>query len=94
MANTNSWLKSIGVKAIKIRVSNDDDLVGPVGLKLEVRDKSKEGASSSGTKIKLKVSHAMEKPSEKTTLKGKEIRETQIQIIELHGWEVSAPHTT
>lgn len=81
MENTNSWLKSIGVKTIKIKVNDDDDLAEPVGLKSEVRDKSKEGASSSRTKIKLKIIRVVEKRLEKTTLKGKDVKETHIQII-------------
>lgn len=56
LANTNALLKSNNVKTIKINVGAEDDSMGPVECKSEVRVKSKEGASSSDTRIKLRVS--------------------------------------
>lgn len=76
------------MKTIKIRIGTDDDPAGPKGLKLEVRDKSKEGASSSGTRIKLRVSRAMEVSFNKETPKGKEVKETQIEVLDQQEEEV------
>ena len=57
-------------------------------LTKEIRDKSKEGASSSGTRIKLRVSRAVEVPLNKETPKGKEVKETRIQVLDQQEEEV------
>lgn len=55
MANTHAWLKRHGIKMKRFKSGSDDDTIGLVGQKLEVRGKNKDNASSSGTILKLKL---------------------------------------
>lgn len=81
-ANTNAWLKNNNVKTIKIKGGAEGDSAGPIGRRFEVGIKSKEGASSFGTRIKLRVNRALVIPPPKVSLKGKEKPQVQIQIID------------
>lgn len=72
LANTNTWLKNNNVKTIKVKVGVENDLVEPVGPRLEVKIKSKQGASSSGTRIKLRVNRALVILPPEVSLKWKE----------------------
>lgn len=100
-------MKNNNVKTIKIKGGAEVDSDGLVGRRSEVKIKSKEGATSSGTRIKLRVNRALVIPPSEVSLKGKEKPEVQIQVIEADndtheenttgsppfvGWEF--PHTT
>lgn len=78
-------MKNNNVKTIKIKGGAESDLVGPVGRKYEIKIKSKEGASSLGTKIKLRVSRALVIPTQEVSLKGKERPQVQIHVIDVEG---------
>lgn len=83
LANTNTWLKSNAVRLIKVKVGKEDDSTGPLGRKSEIQIDNKEGASSSGTRIKLRVSGAVVLPPEETIVCGKEKSRFHVQVIDL-----------
>lgn len=82
LANTHTWLKGNGVRLIKIKVGKEDDSMGPLGRKYEIQIDNKEGASSSGMRIKLRVSWAMVLPPEEAPVCGKEKSHIHIHVID------------